>query len=130
MFENLFKKTKEIFVDPAAAAQRVNCLNLVPATTQLQRMHCNMGDGREGDCLIYLKKAEKCRFHDPKYIPMSKEEIIQKVLNVEEDRAYRHSCLDAEVCPDCGHDLIIDGWGESEFTDGICRICQKSYILD
>jgi hypothetical protein len=90
-----------------------------------------MGDGREGDCSIFLKKKEKCRLHDPKYIPLSKEEIRAKVRTKQQDNDYIKSCLSVEICPDCGHDLVIDSWdAESEFTDGICRICQKTYVID
>lgn len=128
---NLFKRIKEDFTtDSTADAQRVNCQNLVFGTTQVPRLHCNMGDGREGDCLIYLKKAEKCSFHNPKYITLSKDDIEKKVSKIKEDRAYRINCLDVNVCPDCGHDLEVDEWEEHEFSDGICRICQKTYILD
>jgi len=60
------EKTEEILVDPITDTQRVNCLNLVPATVDIRRPYCDMGDGRIGDCRIYLKTAECCRRHDPK----------------------------------------------------------------
>jgi hypothetical protein len=131
MFGSLFKIVKKNpTTDSTADTQRVNCQNLVFGTTQVPRLHCDMGDGRSGDCLIYLKKAEKCSFHNPKYMVMSKEDIKEKVSKIAEDREYRENCLYARICPDCGHELVIDDWDESEFTDGICNICQKTYILD
>ena len=129
MFGNLFKKTEEVVVDPAAEAQRVNCLNLVFATTQVPRLHCDMGDGREGDCLIYLKKAEQCRFRDPKYIPLSKEAIEEKVAVKIHDRLYKQSCLDVDLCPDCGHDLDIMYDDDHGMDDGKCPICQKTWTI-
>ena len=77
MFKNLSKKVKEVLVDPTTDVQRVNCVNLVPPLESVRRWHCNMGDGREGDCFIFLKKKESCRFHDPKYKPLSKEEVAK-----------------------------------------------------
>ena len=37
------------------------CGNLVPATEQIRRQHCDMGDGREGDCPIILGKSDYCQ---------------------------------------------------------------------
>jgi len=134
MFGSLFKivtKTKEVVIDHTPDIQRVNCLNLVPATTQVRRPHCDMGDGREGDCPIFLKKKEKCRLHDPKYVPLCKEEILAKVRTKQQDNEYIENCLNVEICPGCGHDLVIGSWnGGSEFTNGFCHICQKTYIID
>lgn len=38
------------------------CKFLVPATKNVKRPHCDMGDGREGDCPIYIGKTNKCQF--------------------------------------------------------------------
>lgn len=41
----------------------VRCKFLVPGSkSTIQRPHCDMGDGREGDCPIYLGKSDKCKF--------------------------------------------------------------------
>ena len=61
MFGNLFRKVKEAIVDPTSDIQRVNCVHLSPPLEMLKRWHCDMGDGRKGDCFIFLKREESSR---------------------------------------------------------------------
>ena len=89
-----------------------------------------MGDGREGDCPIYLKKSKRCTFHNPKYVSLSKSEIQDKVTKIVCDRAYVQSCLDVEVCPECGHNLTIIYDDLHGLDDGKCIICQKTWPLN
>jgi hypothetical protein len=131
MFENLFRKAKEVFVDPTADIQRVNCLNLVPATIQVPRLHCDMGDGRTGDCLVYLKKAKthECKSRELKYVPLSKEGIEAKVYTKLKDQMYLKKCLDVCICPECGHDLEVIFDDDHGLDDGHCPICQKRWPI-
>ena len=39
------------------------CENLVPATEQIKQQHCDMGDGIEGDCPIFLGKSDYCQYN-------------------------------------------------------------------
>lgn len=45
--------------------RKVNCRFLVPGKVDVPRIHCDMGDGREGDCRIYLGKSGRCKFRMP-----------------------------------------------------------------
>jgi len=38
------------------------CEFFVPPTENVRRYHCNMGDGREGDCWLYAGRATVCRY--------------------------------------------------------------------
>lgn len=136
LFKRAFNKTKNrvtIFMeDPILASMRVNCIHLAPAKEDGQHPHCDMGDGREGDCPVYLRMLERecCIHRTEKFRALPKEDILKKVEKKEQDSAYIRRCVDAHICPDCGHELRLDYWEDSEFTDGICDPCQKSYIVD
>ncbi len=129
MFKGLLKRAKDIVTDHTGEILRVNCMNLVPGTKQVPRPHCDMGDGREGDCLVYLKKKESCIHHDPKFVPLSRDEIKEKVRDKVLEQAYIKSCLDVCICPECGHDLAIICDDDHGLDDGECPICQKTYPI-
>jgi len=40
----------------------VDCIHLSPPKEKVKRWHCDMGDGREGDCPIFLGKSEDCNY--------------------------------------------------------------------
>jgi len=44
----------------------IDCRFLVPASEEILRPHCDMGDGSEGDCPIYLGKTTDCLFCRPR----------------------------------------------------------------
>ena len=54
---------------------------------------------------------------------MTKEEILKKVAEKEEQDAYVERCLKVRVCPECGHDLTEKG-----IVRLICNSC--GYIWD
>lgn len=106
--------------------RRVNCIHLSPPTTAVGRPHCNTGNA-EGDCPIFLKKSKDCSFREPRYMPLTKEQILKKAQKIEERKAYERQCLDAGICPDCGYELELEYW--REFADGICPICSKTWNI-
>lgn len=111
----------------STAMQKINCVNLVPPKKDVPRPHCNMGDGREGECWIYLGKKAHCNFHSPKFKPLPKDEIELKVSKIEKDNEYVARCLSAGICPDCGHELTIIADDEHGLDDGNCYICSKTW---
>jgi hypothetical protein len=40
------------------------CKHLSPPKKSLPHWHCNMGDGRTGDCHIFSGKSKKCKYQE------------------------------------------------------------------
>lgn len=43
---------------------KLSCIHLVPPKESVNRYHCDMGDGRSGDCPISLGVTTYCRFQE------------------------------------------------------------------
>ena len=115
---NFFKPKDKDF---AGAMKKANCTNLVPATLEVKRPHCNMGDGREGDCQILLGHDDDCAFRVLKNKPLTREQILEKVKEEE----HRQRCLNASICPDCGGKLGLSD--DLLFLE--CSPCGKDHVI-
>lgn len=60
--------TTEKISDIDDQIKKVNCVNLAPPLplTRVKRWHCDMGDGREGECYIFLGESDACQFRKEK----------------------------------------------------------------
>jgi hypothetical protein len=43
---------------------KVNCIHLSPPRVDIERWHCEIGDGYEGDCPIFLNKSTHCSYKE------------------------------------------------------------------
>ena len=51
------------------------CKFLAPATADIPRLHCDMGEERKGDCPLYLGRSATCKFFENK---MEKNDDVEK----------------------------------------------------
>lgn len=110
--------------------RRVNCTHLCPPKQEGPGWyHCDMGDGRMGDCLIFLGKKVECEFHNSVFKPLSRDDIAGRVRTKLAELKFKEDCLKAEMCPKCGYDLEVE-MDDHGFVDGKCHVCKKEYVID
>ncbi len=109
------------------ARKRVNCINFVPPTMATGEPHCDMGDGREGNCTIYYYSLSRCTFYQAKVKPLTKEEISVKVRVAEKTKIWQRRCVGAGICPDCGDEIVYLKDHKDPLNRGCVR-CNKVWI--
>lgn len=125
LFDCIKKKTvrSENF---ASAAKRVNCVSFRPGTMAHDKPHCDMADGREGYCPVYLKKGD-CSYRVLKVKPLTSDEILTKVRMREERKQYERRCVNAGICPDCGEEIEYFSKSKDPLDRG-CVHCDKIWV--
>ena len=119
LFKRLFSKGNDgIFVSSQDKTLRVNCLHLVPGNSRCKKPHCFLGNGNEGECFVYTGATEFCEWRSPKFVPLSKEDIEAKLTKIEQSAEWQKRCLEANICPECGHGLQLVQDDEVERDDG------------
>jgi hypothetical protein len=66
--------------------QLKSCPYIVPPAAGIPRWHCDMGDGREGDCLILMGKPLPCKIREDAIIESAGRQM-------DEDRKHSHNPL-------------------------------------